>query len=316
MAFRGIECWSETDHLDSVVVFRPAELDVASAEEAAAVGFSQVVTRAEADEAFGRLREALDSFGCRPIDLCGFLPLADRAVSNTSVNRVFVRDTAMALGTRVVTGTAAFPTRMAEFEVAHGALSRLMGQPAGDEAWAASVGVEFGDAFLLGEGRLLVNVGLRSNVQALQGFVDVAWSAGFQEVAVVRIPDNLGIIHLDLAFNVLGPEAVMARAFLRHCPLRVCIRGQAPRWEAFEDYFAQRGRRVLAFEPRTSHPFMSNFIYLGPRLLLASAGVAPHLRSLARDLCLEVEAVDIEALERGNGSVRCLTMPLRRLAAL
>ncbi|MBZ4418507.1 arginine deiminase family protein [Myxococcus sp. RHSTA-1-4] len=312
MASGEVECWSEGGQLDSVVVFRPAELDVATPEEAAAVGFSQVVTRAAADEAFGRLRETLESFGCKTVDLGDFLSPADRAVSDTSVNRVFVRDTAVALGSRLVRGTAAFPARVAEFDVAHGALSRLMGQPAEDAAWAASARVEFGDVFLLGQGRLLVNVGLRSDQQSVQDFVEVAWGAGFEEVAVVRIPESLGIIHLDLAFNVLGPEAVVARAFLRHCPLRVCVRGQPPRWESFEGYFAQRGQRVLAFEPGSTHPFLSNYIYLGPRLILASEGVAPHLRPLARDFGIEVASVEVEALERGNGSVRCLTMPLRR----
>lgn len=315
MGFGEIECWSEDGRLDSVVVFRPAALDVASEEEAAAVGFARVVTRAAAEDAFGRLRETLESFGCRTIDLEGFLSPADRVVSNTTVNRVFVRDTAVVLGARLVRGAAAFPPRVAEFDVAHGALSRLLGRADGSVEWADAARVEFGDVFLLGEGRLLVNVGLRSDPRFVRDFVDLAWSAGFGEVAVVRIPESLGIIHLDLAFNVLGTEAVVARAFLRHCPLHVYARGEPPLWESFEAYFTQRGRRVLAFEPGSTHPFLSNFISLEPRLLLASEGVAPHLRNLSRGLGLEVVGVDIDALERGNGSVRCLTMPLRRRVA-
>ncbi|QSQ17525.1 arginine deiminase family protein [Myxococcus landrumensis] len=312
MAFDQVECWSEDGRLDSVVVFQPAALDVASAEEAVAVGFSRIVTRIEAQDASNRLREVLGSFGCRAIDLVDFLSPADRVVSNTTVNRVFVRDTAVALGARLVRGAAGFPTRVAEFDVTHGALSRLMGRPDGDVAWASVARVEFGDVFLLGQRRLLVNVGLRSDARCARDFVELAWEAGFEEVAVVRIPGDLGIIHLDLAFNVLGEEAVLARAFLRHCPLQVCVRERPARWESFEDYFVQRGRRVLTFEPGNTHPFLSNFIHLEPRLLLASEGAAPHLRALVRGLRMEVVGVDIEALEGGNGSVRCLTMPLRR----
>ncbi|WP_338868502.1 arginine deiminase family protein [Myxococcus stipitatus] len=315
MAFGEIECWSEDGRLDSLVVFQPAALDVSSDEEAAAVGFSRIVTRVEAQDASNRLREVLGSFGCRAIDLVDFLSPADRVVSNTTVNRVFVRDTAVALGSRLVRGAAAFPARLAEFDVTHGALSRLMGRPEGDVEWASVARVEFGDVFLLGERRLLVNVGLRSDARSARDFVELAWEAGFEEVVVVRIPENLGIIHLDLAFNVLGEEAVLARAFLRHCPLRVCVRGQAARWESFEDYFVQRGRRVVTFEPGNTHPFLSNFIHLEQRLLLASEGAAPHLRALVRGLGMEVVSVDVEALEGGNGSVRCLTMPLRRRAA-
>jgi len=313
MAFSEFECWSESGQLDCVAVFRPAALDVTTAEEAAAVGFTRPVTRTEAEDAFGRLRDALTRLGCRAIDLWELLPERERAVSDTTVNRVFVRDTAAVLGRQLVTGTAAFAPRLAEFDVAHRALSQL--HPAShDQTAASSARIEFGDVFVLDAERLLVNVGLRSDAQALQPFLALAWRSGFREAAVVRIPESLGIIHLDLAFNVLGAHAVVARAFLRHTPIQVFEQGQAPHWEPFDGYFARRGRRVIPFEPRGEDGFMSNFIYVRPDLILASESAALGLRPLAKAGGIEVASVDIEALERGNGSVRCLTMPLRRRA--
>ncbi|NOK00907.1 MULTISPECIES: arginine deiminase family protein [Myxococcus] len=313
MAFSEFECWSESGQLDCVAVFRPAALDVTSAEEAAAVGFMRPVTRSEAEDAFGRLRDTLTRLGCQTIDLWELLPERERAVSDTTVNRVFVRDTAAVLGRQLVTGTAAFPVRLAEFDVAHRALSQLQPELSSDEV-ATSARIEFGDVFVLDAERLLVNVGLRSDARALQPFLELAWRSGFREAAVVRIPESLGIIHLDLAFNVLGPQAVVARAFLRHTPIQVFAQGVAPHWEPFDGYFASRGRRVIPFEPKGESGFMSNFIYVGPNLILASESASVGLRPLAKEAGIEVASVDIEALERGNGSVRCLTMPLRRRA--
>lgn len=313
MAFTGIECWSESGLLESVAVCRPAALDVATALEAAAVGFTGTVTRQEMEEAFGRLKAALGRF-CTLVDLGDFLPEAERAVSNAAVNRVFVRDTAAVVGCQLVTGAAAFPARLAEFEATHRAVANLVCGPEQGEARPEICGarVEFGDVFVLDAERLFINLGLRSDVRSLETFLEVAWRAGFRELGVVCIPEHLGIIHLDLAFNVLGPQAVMARSFLRHCPIRVFQPGQAQRWEAFEDYFKARGRRVIPFEPLGPGGFLSNYIFLGPQLILSSQSAAAQLTPIARDFGIEVESVDIEALERGNGSVRCLTLPLKR----
>lgn len=315
---RVVECWSEHGALDCVAVFRPADLDVATAEEAAALGFCATVTRAEAEEASGRLREALASAGCNVVDLWELLPEQDRVVSDTTVNRIFVRDTAAVLGQQLVTGMTAFSAREAEFELARTVLNRLMAaQPAHARPPSplGAMEVEFGDVFLLDDERVLVNFGLRSNARFIRSFVELAWSMGFREVAAIQIPENLNLIHLDLAFNVLGTRAVVARSFLRHYPLRVFEAGQEQRWEAFERYFASRGRRVIAFDPRGANDFLSNYIHLNPRLILASASTAARLRPLAREFGIEVVSVDVEALERGNGSIRCLTLPLRRRAA-
>ncbi|MDY7229486.1 arginine deiminase family protein [Hyalangium rubrum] len=315
MPFTGIECWSESGLLECVAVFRPAALDVATSLEAAAVGFTGTVTYQETEEAFGRLKETLGRF-CALVDLWDFLPSDERAVSNAAVNRVFVRDTAAVVGGQLVTGNAAFPARIAEFETTHVALSNLVRGPEQGAALPEirAARVEFGDLFLLDSERLLINLGLRSDVRSLQTFLEVAWRAGFREVGVLCIPEHLGIIHLDLAFNVLGPQAVVARSFLRHFPIRVFQQGGAQRWEAFEAYFSARGRRVIPFEPVGPGGFMSNYIFLGPQLILASESAASQLRPIARDFGIEVESVDIEALERGNGSVRCLTLPLKRQA--
>lgn len=316
MSLTGMECWSETGQLECVAVFRPAALDVATPLEAAAVGFSEVVTRQELEDASGRLRETLSRFGCTLVDLGDFLPESAQALSNSAVNRVFVRDVAAVVGGQLVKGTSAFPARIAEFDVTHVALERLVCGPGQDTAPASSCGVsvEFGDVFLLDGERILVNLGLRSDVHSLQAFLEMAWRAGYREVGVLCIPEHLGIIHLDLAFNVLGPQAVVARSFLRHFPIRVFKAGQAPQWESFQDYFTRRDRSVISFDPSPDSSFVSNYIFLGPQLLLASESAAPQLRPLVKGLGIEIESVDIEALERGNGSVRCLTLPLKRRA--
>ncbi|MCY1031325.1 arginine deiminase family protein [Corallococcus sp. BB11-1] len=316
MALTGIECWSESAQLECVAVCRPAVLEVATALEASAVGYLGAVSRQEVEDASGRLREALTRFGCRLFDLGDFLPESARAVSEASVNRVFVRDTAAVVGRQLVTGTAAFAARFAEFDATHAALGALLHGGSRDAAppGGPGAGLEFGDVFLLDEERILVNLGLRSDARALQGFLDTAWGAGFQEVGALCIPEHLGIIHLDLAFNVLGPRAVLARSFLKHLPVRVLAPGQAPRWESFEGYFARRGQRILPLPAAEPPCFLSNYIFLGPQLLLASESAAPRLKPLVKELGIEVEGVDIAALERGNGSVRCLTLPLKRRA--
>ncbi|MFP2903717.1 arginine deiminase family protein [Pyxidicoccus sp. 3LFB2] len=315
LALTEVECWTEWEQLDCIAVCRPAMLDVSSPMEASAVGFSAMVTCREMEGAFDRLHEAIARFGCKVFDLRDFLPESEHALSDTLVNRVFVRDVAAVMGHQLVMGTASFHVREAEFDSTHRALMSLVSGPArsSQQVLIQSAGMEFGDGFLLDSERLLVNVGLRSGARGLRGFLEVAWSAGFREVAVVRLPEQLGIIHLDLAFNVLGPRAVLARSFLRHIPLRVFRPGEAEQWEAFERYFTQRGQRVISFEPPRPDGFTSNYIYLGPQLILASQSAAPQLRPLAKEFGIEVESVDIEALERGNGSIRCLTMPLRRL---
>ncbi|MCY1045880.1 arginine deiminase family protein [Corallococcus sp. bb12-1] len=316
MTLTGIECWSESAQLECVAVCRPAALEVATELEASAVGFIGAVSRQDAEDASGRLCEALTRFGCRLFDLGDFLPESARAVSDASVNRVFVRDTAAVVGRQLVTGTAAFAARIAEFDATHAALAELIHGGPRDAApvEGTGAGLEFGDVFLLDEERIFVNLGLRSDARALQGFLETAWGAGFQEVGVVCIPEHLGIIHLDLAFNVLGPRAVLARTFLKHLPVRVITPAQAPQWESFEGYFTRRGRKVHALPASESPCFLSNYIFLGPQLLLASQSAAPRLQPLVKELGIEVEGVDIAALERGNGSVRCLTLPLKRRA--
>jgi arginine deiminase len=309
----AISCWSERDRLHRVAVCRPATLPVASAEEARAVGFREAVTVAEAEDAYFSLRQALGMHHCQVIELSEFLTLDQRATSERIVNRVFVRDTAAVLGDNLVLGTAAFAARSAEFDLAGSALLALAGAAAAEDAVA--VPVEFGDSFLLDPQTVLVNFGMRSDKSRCQQFIQAAWDCGFQEVVAVSIPDDVGLIHLDLAFNLLGADAVLARAFLRHLPLRRHRQGRQTDWIAFEDYFARRRQHVTWFEPVRHDDFLANFIYLDERLVLASATVAQRLRPIAAAAGIEVASAEIEALERGNGSIRCLTLPLHRGAA-
>ncbi len=153
--------------------------------------------------------------------------------------------------------------------------------------------VEGGDVLVDGA-TVLCGVGERTD-RAGAAALERALPDGF---ALRAVPLADGVLHLDTAVGLAPGLALVWRDGLAEP-------------DAAVRYLESRGE-VVSLDAEEARGFATNFLMLGPSAALLPAGV-PRIAELFAARGIEPVEVPFDEHHRSGGSIRCATMPLRRV---
>ncbi|MGE7914629.1 arginine deiminase family protein [Lysinibacillus xylanilyticus] len=301
-------CWSEHEELKVVMLCAPSKLDVPDLTIAENVGWSATVNHIKAMENFMELKGTLENAGVKVIDYSKELPNDAKTVSEQLINRYFVRDLACVLGNGILLGEAGSSLRRPEYPHAHSLLEQWFPEKLNKPP---STALECGDVMILNKDAVLINIGMRTTLEAVESIKDRIFQEGFSEIAVIDLPRRADTLHLDMNCNVASDNLVIAKSFMRYFPVHV-MTAKTGRFEMTEQFLNRHGFDVYWLEKYNTIPDI-NFINLNPESLLISKQATKkqfmNHPQLQKKKLLEI---DVTELEKGGGGIRCMTLPLVR----
>jgi arginine deiminase len=320
---------SEVGTLRRVLVHRPGtELDALTSRNAAELLFDGVPAaeraRAEHDALTALLRRAGVEVVRLPEVLAAGLGTsperAERLIAGDGddglpplPNAMYVRDTSAWLGGELVVGAVGNPVRRREGEL-------LARSYTADERRVVLPGVEGGDLFCLDERTVLVGVGSRSTVAAVEDLAEALFRRGFGRVLAVGVPDERASIHLDCLMTLVDVDGLLIDRRLRNAGVVEMLPPGGPVESrlhlgveaALAEALGLDAMRVIEVaDEREQWTLAANTLAVGPGRVVAFA----HNRRTNDALAaagIEVLPVPGEHLARGHGGPRCLTCPLVR----
>jgi arginine deiminase len=240
-------------------------------------------------------------------------------------NAMFVRDTSAWLGRELVLGAVANPVRQREGELIARAYHDhpvFLARPGGCRPLRVP-GIEGGDLFCVDEGTVMIGVGSRSTVAAVEDLADHLFAAGFERVLVVAIPNERASIHLDCLMTLVDVDVVLVDRRLRDAGVvELLPRGGAVESRihlgleaALAATLALEAMRVVEVADEGEQwSLAANTLAVAPGRVIAYAHNERTNAALA-DAGIEILEVPGVELGRGHGGPRCLTCPLSRDAA-
>ena len=264
-------------------------------------------------------------------------------------NLYFSRDTAMCVGTQVVTGHMALAVRNRESAIVRALFAhhpRLQAQEVVD---LGPHPLEGGDVQVVSPALLMVGLGTRTRPEALDRLV-AAWARGPgpYHVIGVELPETRSMIHLDMVFTWISPRhaVVYPPLFLRRGGARchhLRIEGNGRTLRSSDDLLGLLGSLGVEVDPipcggedslfqeREQWNSGANLFALAPykavsyamhtRTLEACArkGYSVHSSqdvaarpSLLADDTPRIVTIQGAELARGGGGPRCMTCPILR----
>ncbi|WP_285396792.1 arginine deiminase family protein [Lysinibacillus sp. fls2-241-R2A-57] len=301
-------CWSEHDELKVVILCAPSKLDVPDLTIAENVGWSATVNHVKAMENFMELKTTLENVGVMVIDYSKELPNDVETVSEQLINRYFIRDLACVLGNSIFLGEAGSSLRRPEYPHAHSLLEKWFPEKFNKQP---STALECGDVMILNKDAVLINLGMRTTLEAVESIKERIFQEGFSEIAIIDLPRRSDTLHLDMNCNVANANLVIAKNFMRYFPVQV-FTAQTSRFEMTEQFLNHHGFDVYWLEKYNTIPDI-NFINLDPETLLISKQATKkqftNHPQLQKKNLIEIE---VSELEKGGGGIRCMTLPLVR----
>jgi len=288
----------------------PSKLDVPDVTIAENVGWSATVNHEKAMENFMELKTTLENVGVKVIDYSKELPNDVTTVSEQLINRYFVRDLACVIGNSIFLGEAGSSLRRPEYLHAHSLIEKWFPEKT-LKVKQLSAALECGDVLILNKDAVLINIGMRTTLEAVESIKDHIFQQGFSEIAIIDLPRRSDTLHLDMNCNVTNVNLVIAKNFIRYFPVHV-FTAQTSRFEMPEQFLNHHGFDVYWLEKYKTIPDI-NFINLNPETLLISKQATKqqwtkHPRLPKKNL-IEIE---VSELEKGGGGIRCMTLPLLR----
>jgi N-dimethylarginine dimethylaminohydrolase len=196
-----------------------------------------------------------------------------------------VRDAAMVIGSRLVLGRMVKPKRKREPAALEAALGK---QPV---VTVAAGQLEGGDITVTPD-EVFVGLGERTDERGYAGLRDLL--CGTRKVTPIRLA--AGVLHLDVAANLLGPDAGVLH--------RPSIAGDLPEslreveWiEVTDDEFVEQATNMLVLER-------------GTIMLDARHERLQHALAARGFRCITVQ---LDEITKVGGGVRCMTLPLVRM---
>lgn len=305
-----VNCWSEHEELKVVMLCAPSIADVSDLTIAEQVGWSDTVNHSKALESFMALKMILENAGVKVIDYAKELPIDQQLLSEQLINRYFVRDLACVIGNRIVPGNAGSSLRQPEYPLTHALLEKWFPQQLMPMLQPLH-SFECGDVLILNKDAVLINLGMRTTIEAIEGIMETILHEGFSEIAVIDLPKSNDTLHLDMNCNVVNKNLVIAKSFVRYFPVQV-LTAQSRRFDMVESFLKHHGFEVFWLDSYKTIPDI-NFINLNPETLVISKQASKQ-QLLAHPLLKKKNLleVDVTELEKGGGGIRCMTMPLVR----
>lgn len=315
-------------------------------------------SNAELDAARGALLD-LDAPRLAEALILGRHPLDRRALFRwPTPNALFARDLMAVVGDAVVMTYAAEPARGREMLLSRMILRHhqlFAGVPRldiGDDAHgAAGLSIEGGDIQVLDDRTVLVGVGIRTTLAAVERLAPLLFARGFETVLGYEMPRRRAAMHIDTLFTrideghcLIYPPLVEAPERLRARVHRITARGREDAGPALLPVLADLGVELTPVYCGGDDPVMqareqwsdgANAFAVAPGVIVGYGRNHQTLRELNR---IGYEVVSPEQfannalyyvsqgrkivialggheLVRGRGGPRCLTLPLRRQAA-
>lgn len=305
-----VNCWSEHEELKAVMLCEPSIFDVTDLKIAEDIGWNGTVSHKKAMENFMELKAALENQGVKVINYVNELANEQHLLSEQLINRYFVRDLACVIGNKMLPGNAGSSLRRPEYPLAHSLLAKWYPEQFMSKQQPAH-SLECGDVMLLNKDAVLINLGMRTTLEAIEGMKTYIFQQGFSEIAVIDLPKGNDTLYLDMNCNVANVNIVIAKSFVRYFPVQV-FTAQSSHFDMVEQFLQRHGFEVYWLEKYNTIPDM-NFVNINPETLLISkqANKQQLLKhpQLQKKKLIEVEVTE---LEKGGGGIRCMTLPLVR----
>lgn len=226
-------------------------------------------------------------------------------------NRIFMRDMGVTLKNTLFMGRAGLTSRQREFHAVQSLVSKLFPHMSHETLFEEFEHLECGDFFILSPCKLLLNINNRTVLKNKKLFLSKMKDFGFKEIILIKIPKNFGMIHLDLGFNVLKRRGVLVREKLLALPVLWYHQGKEEKLTLFDFLKKSKISVVGINEPLyQKNKFLTNYIFLDPETILCNQHTAELLES--EKYPIHTVKADLDELEKAGGSVRCLTLPLKR----
>ena len=253
-----------------------------------------------------RYREMLKSHGVTVLELSDFLD-DHQAVIERLPNLTYLHDTAVISSHGALLSAMATPARRGEETVVGRAL-RNMGVPILTEFDGQDA---FEGCLLLSPQALLVAETERHKWETVDRFIPRALDY-FEEVIYIQIPKARRFMHPDTIYNRVDHD--LALAYLPAFQRSYCFTEDGSEEIDFEEHMAERGVEIVSVSDSEQRRLACSFVPLEPGVMLhydCSLDQSTR-RKLARR-GVEMDLFHPEALFAGGGSLRCLTMRLRRV---
>lgn len=305
-------CWSEVDALKKVAIFKPASINISNESDKKYYCFKDCVSSEELMKNYESLRNALLKYDVEVHDLFDIANDEERKILESHPNRIFVRDIAAVVGTALVLGNTGIESRQQEFTIGQNILQRISPFVSFKPGLASLA--EFGDLLIIDADTLLISCGDRTNYSFKKDLVKIAWSEGFNEVAVIRIPNDFKKIHLDLVCNIVTNKIFCAFEGLKDLFVTSYKSNEkVGESDWLEPYFAKKGLEIIWLEEKHFDSFMSNYLVVNDKTIFANMQYKDELSKKLAPYEIEIVGVDMTAYEKGGGSIRCATLPLERM---
>lgn len=308
-------CWNEHGELKTVIVCCPSDLDVPDQQTATDVQWEKAVDQTKARANFENMVSAMEKAGVKVIDYSKYLPRAELQFHKQLINRVFVRDLACVFGNTIIPGKAGSSMRQPEYVHLHRLFqewfeSHTFLNQANDHLKA----LEFGDVLVLNKDAVFINTGVRTSIDSILSVKEYLFNAGFSEIGIIDLPRRADTLHLDMNCNVAGTNILIAKSYMRLLPVHVHSK-DAARYEMTADFLSRHGFHIK-WTSSIKHTVADiNYLNLNPETLLISKQSNKNIfKSHPQLKQMNLIEIDVTELEKGGGGIRCMTMPVERLA--
>lgn len=246
--------------------------------------------------------------GVDVVPLTGLLPENEAHAERIakSPNLVYMRDTVVVTAHGYIKMRMNSAARRMEPEIADLAM-RLQGLRTLARV-ASPATMEGGDLIFLDEETLMVGVGNRTSMSALDGLRTATRPLGLHRVIAVKLPPS--VIHLDGTMMILDRDLAIAHSGSLTEPAISFTGGRSKRLRVVK-FLKKAGFRVVEVTDYERKRRATNLVTLGPRKVIGYGGNTRVKRELERD---GVDFIEFDGSEliRGGGGPRCMTAPITR----
>jgi arginine deiminase len=257
-------------------------------------------------EEHDRYRELLTDLGIQVYELSDFLDDGIEDVDRLP-NLTYMHDIAVVSSRGAILSRMATPARQGEERVVREALSRI-GVPILSEFDDPTDAFE--GCLLLSPETLLVADTERHHRATIERFIPEALRH-FREVLYVEIPKARRYMHPDTIYNRVDCD--LALAYLPAFRSTVLHTADGAREVDFAEYMQRKGVEIVCVSDSEQRRLACSFVPLAPRVVIHYDTALD--RSTRRELArrgVELILFHPDALVAGGGSLRCLTLRLRR----
>jgi len=195
-------CCSEHEELKVVMLCAPSDVpDLTIAEN---VGWDAAVNHVKAMDNFMGFKTTLENAGVKVIDYSEELSTDVKTVSEQLINRYFVRDLACVIGNSMFYGAVGSLSKASGVSTCTLIIRKVV---SGKKDKQPSTALECGDVLILNKDAVLINIGMRTTLEAVESIKDRIFQEGFSEIAIIDLPRRSDTLHLDMNCNVTNANS-------------------------------------------------------------------------------------------------------------